>query len=160
MKFSAQEEFGLRCLLTIAQEESGFMTIPAISEIEGMSVSHAAKIMAILRKGGYVKSTRGQQGGYELARHPSEIGLKNLMSDLGGRLYGDGFCERHAGLYDQCVHVGTDCLLRPLWNSIQETVDSYTGSITLQDIMDHKVGRPCASPPSKVQLGSTADRGV
>lgn len=156
MKFSAQEEFGLRCMLTIAQEESGFMTIPAISEVEGMSVSHAAKIMAILRKSGYVKSTRGQQGGYELAKHPSEIILKDLMASLGGRLYGEGFCDRHAGMFEHCVHEGTDCMLRPLWNAIQESVDAFTGATSLQDVLNRKVGSTCSNGSATIQLSSSS----
>jgi Rrf2 family protein len=68
MKFSSQEEYGLRCLLRLAQEgDDGSMTIPAISQSEGISQAYVAKLMRILRRGGLVESVRGKVGGYTLA---------------------------------------------------------------------------------------------
>ena len=69
MKLTSQEEYGLRCLLRIAREgEGGSLTIPKISEKEGISNFYVAKLMRILRRGGLVKSVRGQAGGYAMAR--------------------------------------------------------------------------------------------
>ena len=63
MKFSAQEEYGLRCLLQLGrQAEKGSMTIPEISSAEGLSGPYVAKLMRVLRQGGFVQSTRGQVG--------------------------------------------------------------------------------------------------
>ncbi|ARU39689.1 hypothetical protein CCB80_00435 [Armatimonadetes bacterium Uphvl-Ar1] len=63
MKFSAQEEYGLRCLIALARKGVGqSMTIPEISDQEGLTSSHVAKILAILRRSGFVASTRGQSG--------------------------------------------------------------------------------------------------
>ena len=76
MKLSAQEEYGLRCLLRLAREgESSSLTIPEISLSEGISNHYVAKLMRILRRGGFVRSARGQAGGYtlvlrQLRRHP------------------------------------------------------------------------------------------
>ena len=51
MKFSAQEEFGLRCMLQIARlGPDGSLTIPEIAKNEGMSTTHVAKLLMILRK--------------------------------------------------------------------------------------------------------------
>ncbi len=73
MKLSANEEYGLRCLVRLAY--AGFaeqgLTIPEISQAEGVSPAYAAKILRALRKGGFVKAARGKEGGYTLARPPS-----------------------------------------------------------------------------------------
>jgi len=54
MKFSAQEEYGLRCLLRIAYSKSpNGITIPEISEIEKLSQANVAKLLRILRLGGF-----------------------------------------------------------------------------------------------------------
>ncbi|GAB4125908.1 MAG: RrF2 family transcriptional regulator [Fimbriimonadaceae bacterium] len=144
MKFSAQEEFGLRCLISIAREgEEGFLTILQISEREGLSGSHVAKLLSILRKHGFVKSVRGQQGGYRMARPPQAILVRDVLEALGGRLYDSGFCLRHAGLGDSCVHE-TDCTLRPLWGTVQNAVDRVIAMITLQDLLDGTVDSPNA----------------
>lgn len=141
MKYSAQEEFALRLLLAIAKEGPGAgLTIPELSQREGMSQPHVAKIMSLLRKSKFVKSTRGHIGGYLLAREPHEIVLGDVMSELGGRLYDAGFCYRHTGTQDCCNHINEDCSLRSLWNRIQTAVDAITYRLTLQDLIDGTCG--------------------
>lgn len=154
MKFSAQEEYGLRCLIAIAKMGPGAsLTIPEVSEMEGMTTSHAAKILAILRRSGFVKSTRGQLGGYTLARNPSQIVLRDVLEPLGGRMFGQAFCDRHTGVRDECVHQ-TDCLLRPLWSSIQQAVDDIVGRYSLEDLMQGKI----EVPPVHLTLARTANQ--
>lgn len=139
MKFSAQEEYGLRCLVTLASEgEGGFLTIPQISDREGLTPSHVAKLLSILRKADFVASTRGQLGGYSLAKPPAQTTVRSVLEALGGRLYGKGFCERHSGLLPECVHDST-CLIRPLWTTVQEAVDQAIEGVTIQDILDGKL---------------------
>ena len=71
MKLSAQEEYGLRCLLRLAGAGEGqSLTIPEIGRAEALSIAYVAKLMRILRQGKFVKSVRGQTGGYTLARSP------------------------------------------------------------------------------------------
>src|ERR1051326_7981820 len=97
MKFTAQEEYGLRCLLQIAREPSGFGTIGEIAEREGLSAAYVAKLLMVMRKGGLVASTRGQKGGYRLARPADEITMDAVLEVLGGRLLSADFCARHTG---------------------------------------------------------------
>lgn len=141
MKFSAQEECGLRCLTAIgAKGPNGTMTIPELSENEGMSQPHVAKIMSLLKKSGYVTSTRGQIGGYALSRPAREVSVGQVLADMGGRLYDAGYCDRHTGVKEVCVHKeGNDCRLSLLWNRIQAAVDHATHNISLQDLIDGTV---------------------
>ncbi len=140
MKFSAQEEYGLRCLVAIARRgDNGTMTIPELAMSEGLSQPHIGKLMAILRKSGYVKSTRGQIGGYSLARRPSEIILGEVLADLGGKLFYEGFCDRHSGTLVSCVHLD-GCNLRGLWSKVQTAVDEVVSKITLQNVLDEAPG--------------------
>lgn len=147
MKFSAQEEYGLRCIMAIAKEgESGSLTIPEIARCEGLTQPHAAKLLAALRKAGYISSTRGQSGGYRLAKKPEEIVLGDLLSALGGRLVANQFCERFHGKHQQCAHKG-QCDLRPLWDRIQVAVDSVVYAFTLRDLIDGSVARQSETLP-------------
>ena len=69
MKLSAQEEYGLRCLLRLGmQPAQGSLTIAELSRLEGLSAPNVAKMMRLLRRGGLVLSARGKDGGYTLAR--------------------------------------------------------------------------------------------
>ena len=135
MKFSAQEEYGLRCLLRIAQDESeNGMTIPEISEAEGLSSHTVAKLLRALRIGGLLESERGQTGGYSLTRKPDEISVGEALAVLGGRLYDENFCAIHSGIKDICTHT-IDCSIRSLWRIIQDSVDGVVGNLTLQDLL-------------------------
>lgn len=140
MKFSAQEEFGLRCMLALAREgENGFLTIPVIAKAEGLTQSHVAKLLAVLRKSGFVNSYRGQQGGYTLSRPAAQISVAELLAALGGRLTHDHFCVRFTGQSEECVHTD-DCTLLPLWLRIQEAVDGALKGVTLHDLTDPSAG--------------------
>ena len=138
MKFSAQEEFGLRCLLQIARlGAEGSMTIPEISRVEGMSTTHVAKLMMILRKTGFIKSARGHQGGYRLARPADQIRMSEVLEALGGKLYDDEFCGKHRGVNEICTHA-VDCSVRSLWQVVQTAVDQVLDNITLADMLQQR----------------------
>ncbi len=139
MKLSAQEEYGLRCLLQVAKNSSplepeGSITIPEISKAEGISPAHAAKLLRILRRGGFIKSARGKIGGYSLSRPAHRILLAEVLDALGGRFFASGFCESHSGQSKTCRHT-TDCSLRILWSALQVAVDQVLAKITLQDLL-------------------------
>lgn len=136
MKFSSQEEYGLRCLLQLAQAgPDASLTIGEISRQEGITEPYVAKLMNLLRKGELVASTRGQSGGYKLARPPEAISLREVLDLLGGRLYEDDFCDRHSGHNEVCAHSG-GCSIRPVWDRVQRAVDHVLGGITIQSLID------------------------
>ena len=59
MKISAQEEYGLRCLLRLAQSgDRASATLPEIAAAEGLSVPYAAKLLSVLRQAGLIAENR------------------------------------------------------------------------------------------------------
>jgi len=135
MKLSSQEEYGLRCLLRVGREgEGGSLTIPELARAEGISEPNVAKMMRILRRGGFVTSTRGQSGGYTLSRPAGQIVLGHALAVLGGRLYEPAFCEGHSGLELSCTHM-PDCSIRSVWRMVQQAIDQVLGKITLKDLL-------------------------
>ena len=113
------------------------MTIPEISKVEGMSTTHVAKLLMILRKEGFIVSTRGQSGGYVLAKTPEQIVVGDVLAALGGKLYDGDFCNRHAGQLSICTHA-VDCSVRSLWQVVQTAVDNVLNGMTLADLMKEK----------------------
>jgi Rrf2 family protein len=135
MKLSAQEEYGLRCLLRMARQgEAVSLTIPEISQAEGISGHYVAKLMRILRRGGFVTSARGQAGGYTLARPAQQIVVGEALAALGGRLYEPAFCSSHTGQVKVCTH-SVDCSVRSLWSAVQHAVDQVLSRTTLKDLV-------------------------
>ncbi len=135
MKFSAQEEYGLRLLLRIGKDNSeNGMTIPELSQLEGLSEANVAKILRILRLAGFVESSRGQTGGYKLSRESKEIKVADVLAVLGGKLYEPSFCELHSGVESICTN-SIDCSIRSLWKTVQTMLDQLLNKISLQDLL-------------------------
>jgi len=135
MKFSTQEEYGLRLLLRIGKDRSdNGMTIPELSELEGLSEANVGKILRLLRLAGFVESSRGQTGGYKLSRPAAEILVGDVLTSLGGKLYESSFCDLHAGIENICTN-SIDCSIRSLWKTIQTMLDGLLSKITLQDLL-------------------------
>jgi Rrf2 family protein len=153
MKFSTQEEYGLRCLIQIAKEGAeGSLTIQEIGRREGLTTPHVAKLLMILRKAEFIKSTRGQSGGYTIARDPRQVIVGEALAALGGKLYDDEFCARHVGTHDVCSH-SVGCAVRNLWEDVQSAIDSVVQKITLADLIRESNVEFFASPPrEKVPL--------
>ena len=158
MKLSAQEEYGLRCLLQVARRPNGqSVTIPEIADAEGVSPHNVARYLATLRKGGIVDSERGQHGGYTLAREPSTIVVAEVLAALGGPLYDPSFWNHFTGAGDTCQHTAVDCSIRGLWMQVQNAVDDVLSRTNLQqlldaaDNMDAMHASPAASPLLQVE---------
>lgn len=135
MKLSSQEEYGLRCLLQIGRRaDAGSITIAELSRCEGISEPHVAKMLRLLKRGGFVKATRGQAGGYSLARPADQIVVGQVLAFLGGRFFDGNFCGTHAGLASLCAHLG-DCSIRSVWRTIQGAIDSVLATLTLRDLL-------------------------
>jgi Rrf2 family protein len=143
MKITAQEEYGLRCLLKVAAAQDGnSFTLHEIAAAEGLSVPYAAKLLSVLRQAGFLDSVRGRAGGYRLAMSPKSIGLGSLLLTLGEPLFDEpGYCERHAGTAEGvngCVH-NSDCSLRSLWQTLEQWMRHSLDQITLADLMQRNV---------------------
>ena len=140
MKLSAQEEYGLRCLLTLARARPGAsLTIPQIAEAERISGPNVAKLLRALKRGGYVAALRGQAGGYTLARPAGEINVGDALGCLGGRIYDAGFCGRHSSATRGCGH-NSDCSVRSVWRLVQRAVDDVLNRLSLADLLVEESG--------------------
>ena len=140
MKISAQEEYGLRCLMRLAASDGYSQTLPEIAAAEGLSAPYVAKLMGVLREAGLVESMRGRSGGYTLARAPEEIGLGSLLLLLGEPLFDEpSYCEKHAGVSADgvCVHRGA-CSLRALWQTLEQWMRGTLNQITLADLLQNE----------------------
>jgi Rrf2 family protein len=134
MKISAQEEYGLRCLVQLATLPAGeSLTLPQIAEREGISAANAGKLMWLLNKAGFVNSTRGTKGGYVLARPAGEIRLSEIIKILDEEVISK-HCDSYTGVLDSCVHKG-DCGIRPVIVGLHEIVEHALSQITLAQLV-------------------------
>ena len=138
MKITAQEEYGMRCLLRLAKAESGSITLPEVAAAEGLSIPYVAKLMAVMRNAGLLDSVRGRSGGYSLARPAEEIGLGSLLLVLGEPLFEEQeYCQKHAGSESPngiCNNKAT-CTLKSLWQTLELWMRRTLDQITLADLL-------------------------
>ena len=134
MKISAQEEYGLRCLVQLATLHKGdSLTLPQIAEREGISAANAGKLMWLLNKAGFVNSTRGTKGGYFLSRPATEVRLSEIIKVLDEDVM-NKHCVSYTGVLDSCVHNG-DCGIRPVIVGLHEIVENALSQITLAQLV-------------------------
>lgn len=135
MKITAQEEYGLRILIRIAScKDTDGMSIPQLSEAEGITPHYVAKLTRILRMAGFINSTPGNKGGYILAKPAKEIVINDVLKALGGALFDKSFCGTHAGSVKLCTN-SVDCSARSLWQMVQFTVDQLLDKVTLHNLV-------------------------
>jgi len=134
MKISAQEEYGLRCLVQLAALPAGeSLTLPQIATGEGISTANAGKLMWLRNKAGFVHSIRGTKGGYSLARPASDIRLSEIIKVLDEDVLST-HCESYTGVLDSCVHKG-GCGIRPVIVGLHEIVENALSQITLAQMV-------------------------
>lgn len=115
MRITAQEEYGLRCLLQLAVQQAGDpLSVREIARREALSVAYVEKLLYLLSRAGLTRSVRGIHGGYCLTRPPDEIYLGEVVRALGGFASDEEICNQFTGNVDSCVHM-QNCGLRPLW---------------------------------------------
>jgi Rrf2 family protein len=135
MKIAASDEYGLRILIRITREGNGAgLSIPKLSEKEQMSQAYVGKITRQLRIGGLIESTRGQKGGYVLARPAAEISIAEVIRALDGPFFDEGFCSSHSKDVMQVCTNSVDCSIRSLWKILQYSMDKVLANITLEDL--------------------------
>ncbi|KYP15947.1 Rrf2 family transcriptional regulator [Flavihumibacter sp. CACIAM 22H1] len=139
MKITAQEEIGLRIMLRIANcgNDAG-LSIPQLSEAEGISIPYVAKLTRLLRQQGFLNSTPGNKGGYVLARPAGEIVVNDLLKVLGGALFDTSFCNMHSGGMKLCTN-SVDCSVRSLWKMMQLVLDELLQQLTLSDLSNSEL---------------------
>lgn len=143
MKITALEEYGLRCLLRVAEQPGGeAIAATEIAESEGLSLSYTQKIMRVLAKGGLVDSRRGASGGYVLEGTPEEITVGDAVRVLDGMFEADAICQRHTGEFDECAN-RCNCGIRPVWEHLSKFIVATLDGITLELLLcdDTEVAR-------------------
>lgn len=141
MKVTAQEEYGLRCMVQLAKSHArkAPLTIAEIAEAEGLSGPYIGKLLGVLREGGLVMGVRGRSGGYSLSRNPHAITLDEVLSVLSGRLFDSQYCDKFNGELENCVH-SDNCGLRSIWGAIELVVGSALKQMTLASLVNTEEG--------------------
>ena len=136
MRITAQEEYGLRCLLQLARREppQQLMPVREVAQKEGLSNAYAEKLLRLLAKAGLVHSVRGIKGGYRLNRAPSQITLGEVIRAMGTVETTEHICNAFTGVKEECVHF-SDCGIRSIWSGLTTYIQRFLDENTLADTL-------------------------
>jgi Rrf2 family protein len=134
MKFSTKGRYGLKAMLDLAvHNNEGQVVLKSIAERQGLSENYLEQLFAILKKAKLVKSIRGSQGGYSLAKDPEKITVGEILRSLEGSLVSSD-CVAENG--ESCHSSYNCCVTKSVWAKIHEGIDNVTDSITLQQLVE------------------------
>ncbi|NLZ46150.1 MAG: Rrf2 family transcriptional regulator [Clostridiales bacterium] len=135
MKISTKGRYALRLLIDLAQHKnSGFVALKDIAERQEISKKYLEQIVPLLNKSGFLRTNRGYQGGYMLAKEPNKYTVGEILRVTEGSLapiscldYEHNDCPRAEG----CITIG-------VWRGLYKVITDYLDNITIQDILDQK----------------------
>ena len=138
MKITAQEEYGLRCLVQLARTPQGqVVSVKEIAAKEGISSAYAEKLLRLLARGALVHSVRGIKGGYILNRPSSSITLGEIVRALGTMETTNHICQHYTGKQAVCVHF-SDCGIRSVWSGLTTSIQHFLDQTTLESLLENE----------------------
>lgn len=129
MKITSKTQYALRTLMDLAGQENGEVTTVAdISRRRHIPSPYLEQILLLLKRGGMVKSRRGRQGGYELARKGSLANLADIIALTDDALLAQ---PEGGGSAD-----GADRIVMACWRDVNDQFLSILKKVTVQDLCD------------------------
>lgn len=135
MKISTKGRYAIRLMLDLAENQSdGYVALKDIAKRQGISKKYLEQIVPILNSADFLKTNRGYQGGYRLARSADKYTIYDILVATEGSLApvacldnDSTECERNAS-----------CATLSLWKGLYKTVKEYLSSYTLQDLLEQQ----------------------
>ncbi len=135
MKISTKGRYALRLMLDLAMNDNGeYITIKAISARQQISDKYLEQIITVLSRAKFVKSTRGAQGGYKLARPAEEYTVGMILRLIEGSLVPVACMEDDP---NQCPRCET-CATLDLWKQLDKAISGVVDNVTLADLVQQQ----------------------
>lgn len=133
MKVSTKGRYALRVMLDLASHDTGeYIPLKEVGERQNITVKYLEQIIMILKRQGYLKSIRGNGGGYKLARAPKDYTVGDILRATEGSLAPISCLEDD----ENTCPMQSICPTLSMWEGLNKVVNDYVDSITLQDLLD------------------------
>jgi len=134
MKLSTKGRYGVAAMYDLALHYGqGPISLRSVAERQGISEHYLEQLMGTLRKSGYVKSVRGAQGGYTLARDPAQITVGDIIKIMEGPIAPVDCLLSDAPDNDYCERAAF-CVPRGVWAKVRDSINTVLDSISLADL--------------------------
>ncbi len=128
MKLTTRGHYSVKALLDLSlQSGYGPTSVKAIATRQDLPAPYLEKLLIQMRRAGLVKSVRGVQGGYQLARKPSQISLGQILEAVGETIEP---LPRH----NPDAAQAEDWVTFSLWQRLHQKLKEALYSITLADL--------------------------
>lgn len=135
MKISTKGRYALRVMLDLALNNTGeCIKVKDIAARQGISEKYLEQIIAVLNKAGYVKSVRGAQGGYKLARAPKEYTVGMILRLTEGSLAPVACLDEGA---EECERCDT-CETLQVWKELYAAINQVIDNVTVADLVERR----------------------
>ncbi len=135
MKISTKGRYAARVMFDLALNNTGeCIKVKDIAARQGISEKYLEQIISVLNKAGYVKSVRGAQGGYRLARAPEEYTIGMILRLTEGSMAPVACLEEGA---EDCERCDT-CETLEVWKEIYEAVTQVIDNVTIADLVEKR----------------------
>ena len=135
MLISTKGRYATRMLLDIAMHQgNGYVPMKDVALRQQISKKYMETFTAHLSSAGILGIKRGKDGGYRLTRAPEGYTIGSILKLTEGSLAPISCAEFGSGSPDGCAMAGS-CITLPMWQHLDEIVDSYLEHITLADLL-------------------------
>lgn len=135
MKISTRGRYALRLLVDLAEHrDEGFVALKDVAKRQDISKKYLEQIVSVLNKPGILKTNRGYQGGYQLAKAPEKYTVGDILRITEGGLAPVACLDQEENMCER----SSFCATLFIWEGLYKVVNNYLDSITLQDILNHK----------------------
>ncbi len=133
MKISTKGRYALRMLIDLAEHQNeGYIALKDIAQRQGISKKYLEQIVPMLNRSDILRTNRGFQGGYCLAKSPDQYTVGSILRLTEGGLAPVACLENQP---NQCPR-SEQCITLPIWQGLYQVITEYLDGITLQDILD------------------------
>lgn len=138
MKISTKGRYALRLMLDLALNDTGeTIRIKDIAARQEISEKYLEQIIAVLNKAGFVKSVRGPQGGYRLARKPKDYTVGMILRLTEGSLAPVPCLDDDP---NECNRQ-EDCVTIFIWEKLYEAINSVVDGFSLADLVELELAK-------------------
>jgi Rrf2 family protein len=131
MKISTKGRYALRIMIDLALNYNGeYIRLKDICQRQDITIKYMEQIMPLLTKSGLVRSCRGNNGGYMLAKEPEEYTTMDILRCTEGDLAPIPCLEDQP---NRCSRCGKCATVR-YWEGMWKVIEDYAKSITLADL--------------------------
>lgn len=132
MRISTKGRYAVRVMLDLAGNDTGeYIKVKQIAERQGLSEKYLEQIIAILNKAGFVKSVRGAQGGYKIAKDPKNYTIGMILRLTEGSLSPVACLDDETNACERC----DTCETLEIWKDLNDAINGVVDHVTIADLL-------------------------